>query len=75
MSANRQDERFVIECVAILRETERAMLVRVDADTYGLVPGEACELWLPLSQVHEVHHTVPPTVIVTPWIAKQKGLL
>lgn len=75
MSANRQDERFTVACVAILRESERAVLVEVEADAYGLIPGEACELWFPLSQVHEIHHSAPPTLVVTPWIAKQKGLL
>ena len=75
MSGNRQDERFEVRCVALLRETDRALLVEVDANEYGLIPGEACEIWLPLSQVHEVHRTNPPTVVVTPWIARQKGLL
>lgn len=55
-----------VECV-IKHETDRALLVRVEET------GE--EVWLPLSQVEEVHHTKPvATVVITDWIAEQKGL-
>ena len=54
-----------IECT-IKHETERAMLVVVHAT------GE--EVWLPLSQVDEIHRESPARVVVSDWIAREKGL-
>ena len=51
-----------------LRETDSAVLV-IDTDT-----GE--EMWFPLSQVDSMHfdRNERGTIVVTDWIAKQKGL-
>jgi hypothetical protein len=77
MSGNRQQERFRVDCREIIRETDRAVLVYVDYEKYGLARGGNCEMWFPLSQVHEIHQAgleSGPYIVVTPWIAKQKGL-
>lgn len=77
MSGNRQQERFRVDCREIIRETERAVLVYVDPEKYGLMRGGNCEMWFPLSQVHEIHGPGASDgahIIVTPWIAQQKGL-
>jgi len=51
----------------IIHEGENAMLVDVDGD----------EVWIPLSQIDEIHRDeLPfPQLVVTRWIAKQKGLV
>lgn len=33
------------------------------------------EVWLPLSQVLEIHGDLHAELVVTAWIAKQKGLI
>ena len=33
------------------------------------------DIWIPLSQVHEIHRTEPPTIVITPWIARKKGMI
>jgi len=53
--------------LAILRETEMAILIEVEG-------GE--EIWLPLSNVHEIKDRDGDcSIVMTAWIAKQKGLL
>lgn len=57
-----------------LRETDNAVLV--------LDPATGENLWIPLSQVCEMHWQKDPqgdratgTVVMTEWIAKKKGLI
>ena len=54
--------------VTIERETEKAMLVKLKDAKDGL--------WLPLSQVKKVTRPATGycTVVISAWIAKQKGL-
>lgn len=33
------------------------------------------EMWLPLSQVHEIHGEKEVTLVISAWIAKKKGLI
>lgn len=33
------------------------------------------EVWIPNSQVHEIHRGPEPSVVMTAWIAKKKGFL
>jgi hypothetical protein len=60
-------DRFTIENCTIERETERAILVSHDDTAY----------WIPLSQVHEIHRTKQKgadSIVMSGWIADQKGL-
>lgn len=63
-----QDPPVSIEDVACLRATEKAILVNVDGE----------ELWIPLSQVDDDSEVYSEgdegTLIITAWIARQKGL-
>lgn len=62
---NRQDEKFSLNVAEIKHETANALLIITE-------DGE--EVWLPFSQVHEIHKdTVSPRVAMTAWIAKKKG--
>ena len=60
-----------LQGVTLGRETEKAVLVTVkDRPT---------PIWLPLSQVKKMTRAGPgipgkDTIIITPWIAKEKGL-
>lgn len=74
--SGRQQERFTVKLEKVVRETDAAVLVMVDADEYGLVRGEDQEKWFPLSQVHEIVREAAdgPYIVVTPWIAERKGL-
>ena len=65
MPTNQQQEQFKLVVDDIVYETPGALLVRVNAQ----------DVWLPFSQIHSIHHESPPYVMVTPWIAKKKGLL
>lgn len=49
-----------------LRESEKAVLIDIDQE----------ELWIPLSQVKEMHKGAngEGTIVMTAWIAKQKHL-
>lgn len=52
-----------------IHETDNAILV------YDYASEE--NIWIPLSQVHEIHREDKETVtiVMTAWIARQKGLL
>lgn len=78
MSSNRQQEHVRVECIKILRDVngDKAVLIEVDPLEYDKMPGQECEIWIPRSQLHSV--SINPHdchVMVTPWIAKTKGLL
>ena len=62
-----RDESFEFTCTR-KAETGAAVLI-VDHAT-----GE--EVWIPLSQVHEMHFNQKGegTIVITAWIAKKKGL-
>ena len=64
----RDEPTFDLACVR-KTETEKAVLI-VD-----LASGE--EIWIPLSQVHEMHFNAAGegTIVMSQWIAKQKGLV
>lgn len=60
-------EKVLIENVVIGKETEKAMFVTI----------AGAGLWMPLSQVHEIHRATADkqaSIVVSEWIAKQKGL-
>lgn len=75
--ANRQSEQVRVECDEILRDQDlKSILVLVNWQRYGLMRGYSCEIWLPRSQVHSICADPKDChAMVTPWIAKQKGLL
>lgn len=68
---NHQQEQFRIDVKEIVTETASALLVKVQ------IPGAKIneDMWFPLSQIHSIHHSDPPWIMVTPWIAKKKGFL
>lgn len=65
-----RDATHTIEAVNIVRESDKAVLVEISADV---------EIWIPLSQIKSIHrdtkHKGNDSVVMTEWIAKQKGLL
>lgn len=66
---NRAPEQFKITATRIVHETDNAICIEV------LDGAIDAPVWFPLSQVHSIHRSEPPVLYVTPWIAKQKGLL
>lgn len=65
---NKQPEQVRVDIDEVVHETHAAILVRLAHDHR--------KEWLPFSQVHSIHReSSPPHIYVTPWIAKQKGLL
>lgn len=60
-------EKVTLENVGFGRETEAAILITVAGDDY----------WIPFSQIHEIHREPDGktgSVVMSEWIAKQKGL-
>ena len=53
-----------INCI-FLRETANAVLIEADGE----------EMWIPLSQVSEMHKGKASKIIMSQWIANQKGLI
>lgn len=53
-----------IEC-RFLRETENAVLIEVEDE----------QVWIPLSQVSEMHKGSRGSIVMSQWIANQKGLI
>lgn len=63
---NKQAEQVRIDVEEIKRETDAAILVLYNDE----------DVWIPLSQVHSIHRDPDRLhLYVTPWIAKQKGLV
>jgi len=64
----KEQKTFEIACRRI-RETDNAVLIHEDATSD--------DIWIPLSQVEEMHFDKNQygTLVVTEWIAQQKGLL
>lgn len=62
-------ELYKFACFFTGIETDKAVLV------FDLASGE--ELWIPFSQVSEMHKgkTSEGTIIMSAWIAKKKGLI
>lgn len=60
----RADEKFELTGVDFKAETARALLIVHNEEEY----------WIPLSQIHELHKA-EGRIVMTAWIAKQKGLL
>jgi hypothetical protein len=66
---SRRDELYEIQNCTIVSETDLAIKV-------ALSDGET--MWLPLSQVEEIHRAKQlneDRLVVTRWIARQKGLV
>jgi len=61
------DEKTVRVTVAEIR-VERALAMMVVTDD-----GE--EVWIPMSQVEEIHRSDPPEIVMSEWCAVRKGLL
>ena len=60
-------EKVIFENVTLGKETEKAILVTIKGK----------EVWMPLSQVHEIHREPDGktgSIVVSAWIAKQKEL-
>jgi hypothetical protein len=58
---------FELTC-HIIHETDNAILV--------LDPASETEIWIPLSQVDEIHRYKDSAVLkISDWIARQKGLV
>lgn len=62
---NDSPEKCTVTFTRVVHQTDNAILIEHDKN----------EIWLPLSQVHSVHHTEPPTIVISYWVAKQKGLV
>ena len=60
----RQEEKFTLVVAKIGHATPHAQLITTE-------DGE--EVWIPHSQLHEIHKEEPPRVVMTAWIAKKKG--
>ena len=62
------DATFEIAC-EFKHETDNAILI--------IDPATGEEIWIPLSQVEEIHRdkTGHGTIIMSAWIARKKGLL
>lgn len=58
---------FTCHPLAFLRETDNAIFINLHGE----------DLWIPLSQVKEIHRgpNGNNTLVVTAWIAKKKGLM
>lgn len=60
-----RDDAVDIEVAEILRRTDEAVLVEYDGE----------EVWIPQSQVLEIHpDDDPPRLRITRWIAQKKGM-
>lgn len=75
MRLSQSNETFVVKG-HISRETEKAILVKQIEKPDGKVEDE----WFPFSQVREIHRDGSPLdpephLVVTRWIAEQKGLI
>lgn len=58
-------DRYVqVEC-RFIRETENAVLIEVNDE----------ETWIPLSQVESMHKDKVGSIVMSQWIANQKGLV
>jgi len=53
-----------VECTFI-RETANAVLIEVESE----------QMWIPLSQVSEMHKGKVGRIVMSQWIANQKGLI
>lgn len=60
----KHNQEVEIEC-RFLRETDNAVLIEVEGE----------EHWIPLSQVSEMHKGKAGKIVMTQWIANQKGLI
>ena len=61
-----RDDGVDVDVARIVRRTENAILVEYDGE----------EVWLPQSQVLEIHpDDDPPRLRITRWIADKKGML
>ena len=69
---SRQQQFVRIECAEIGHETDKAVLITVDGDKYGIYE----PMWIPLSQVDEICRNDPGGlyIMVASWIAREKGL-
>lgn len=58
---------FTCHPLAFLRETDSAILINIHGE----------DLWIPLSQVKEIHRGKDGnnTLVITSWIAKKKNLM
>ena len=60
----RKNEVFELKDVEFKHETSKALLIVYDDEEY----------WIPLSQVEEIHRA-EGRIVMSAWIAKQKGFL
>lgn len=76
-------EKFTLKGI-IKRETELAILIDLDVSTHGDLTEDypsGNSMWFPLSQVESIHRTHVEgegnldSIIVSRWVAGQKGLL
>lgn len=68
---------LMIEVTEVLKDTGKALLVRVDEDDPVHETTDDGTVWVPQSQIHEDSEVYQEgdsgTLIVTRWIAEQKG--
>lgn len=60
---------YTLRGFTIIRETEKAILIQRDGD------GPEDRMFLPFSQINEIHRGADPTIVMTEWIAREKGLI
>jgi len=69
---SRDEPTYTMACIFMPYETGLAVQL--------IDPASGEQLWIPYSQVHEMHgrkigERTEGTIVMTEWIAKQKGLL
>lgn len=59
------------------RESDRALLVQIEASVIGLKTGGTVKIWVPKSQIHDdsevFQNGQSGKLVVTEWLAKEKG--
>jgi hypothetical protein len=49
--------------------------IRAETNAAILVTKDGVKYWLPLSQIEQIHHESPLRIVMTTWIAREKGLI
>lgn len=65
----RSQEKFELTGCMVEKETAAALLISIPTG-----PGRSDEHWIPLSQIHSIHRE-EGRVVMSAWIAKQKGFI
>lgn len=72
---------YYIEVEEVIRDSDKAILVRVSEDEKTVIAAEDCdrtrEVWIPKSQIHEDSEVSEVgdvgTLVVNEWFAEERG--